>query len=1854
MRRLLICLALTACAARATPAACYAVASGTWNTASIWASTSGGAGGSCTAAGGAGLPIMGTTTTLAVGVPGATGLFDRAIINTGITVHIPVGVGIDLGELNYGASGLTEDSLTINATSSTVYGALIVDDGGLIRLHGGSSANDNLAIVAQYAVLQVAPGGSLWLGAFSNGPEVAVSGRMYVGCGDQSAYPSPECSGNDGAWVTAAVASTLNFTAASGLPYGLAAGNLVELSPIPQPLSFAYPYAIDGVTPPPAPPIMPQTTDTGTSPMRTCGSAGTCMVPNDALLCVVAVSGSSASLGWPQGGTPAAPYCTGAETAMAVSNAGSGKLWLKKPAFFWGDPTGYTWSNAATFAPSGATSQMDATRSGIWSLGANNYPGPISNAAGTGPGRLGDTSVSVTSSNWGAPCAFLSIQAVTSSGCFQDFSDGSIVAYGHLLSFTGSISYKQPSPLANVGAGGVVIPAGARSYNELVFANADLRYVYDTSATPVIQFSTLPNTSNNHLAFVYSTAFMSRGEVGVSGVSLTSATPLQIDNNSFLSAEVPLSEYGDVHVLFTASSSYVDLSNNYMDDFTGLFRCNLSSSTGSATETFDHVTAVNNQVVGTYFDGTDNYNTCNWTHVFAADNRVTANGDGNGVGPGYAGAFQTLNSTTANASNLFQDNYVYGDHRGFFSSSWQRWTQNYFAYPWHHVGTVTSWDSTVGQVGGYIPGLAVDHNLMVAASNQSLPCFNSGYDQFEFIDGLTFSNNTCLISGAVGNGGGGFEIGDSDSQSSSAIAGLKVTDNIVGLPVGLLKTLQGSPNFEQNQITDAGWNSAQSTNAMYSGFATNPDNVPNPEVFGTAYASLGGVNYNTSTTRNITGVAIQNPTYAAAVTGCLKYTYTSQSSITMAWSVDPSCATGTGFGTPVQLNWGGAGTTYSIASSAAGPGGVGATSMVLTASGTPFIGMPTTTATGVYVPTGCPLARWAWATTGADAGHAYAVTSCPGTYNTATATVAVVPNDAATIGTPTVAVMNWEIRLVDGGGTNSIDIGIDPRSLPNPGTTTTLTDNGIALTPEDYCGSAQGCARLPVVAGMSPIFPVPMPILGGSAEEALCNGQAACGGTSYYAPSGTAWTTASSAGSYIGAVPFFGTPAIMVPRHHGGTICCDLGQPLVGGGSGGALVVAAPRTQPAFQGSAYRDGDLTDGGAATGGAVVAIAGGAAPYTCTLASGSLPAGMSLAEVAPASYPPGLCEVSGTPSAAGSYPMTVKVQDAASNSASQAVMFTVLSSSLPVFTNVLATSVSPTQEAITWTTSMAASSKVCSSIGNDVATCTPETDATGATAHSVTLSNLWPSQSYQYFVESRGVAGGVPQDSLAATDGLGCCTDTFVAAAALTTGTSTMFAVPVGPHNVAPGSPLYVGVYYGPTLGKTSSANAQFIVTGLPPFTKVHWPDRQDNGSMQGTVSTTSTTDDTITFSGLGSSGTTMFEILTNVGGSTPAGNYTLNVSGNVIVGGSTVSTANSTWAMGVEPQAFPGSLATAFPAIPDLALWQTNMTYPWPSGSGTPGYWYNQQQNGGACEWDNDDQGVIYYDGAWVYDQIGAYTNNTAFWITGSNAAPCPSAGSPQGAAGALAMYHQKLVADSYSPPGYWVFPHGLYYACVTGGNAQACTDLHSMASGGNGVLVSNNTGYFDAVNVREGSYALGLRRLDYDAGGGSSTLAQVQQLVNHALGYVDNIVEGTTGAEQPFMDGLLAQALLEYYLDPKTGNQADARIPPALKALADHLWAVDWIPRAGGNGFFIYNLLQENNGILTTGGGSDLRNLNLLVAPLYAWLYEQTGNPVYQKEGDAIWDSGVTDDVNNGIGWSGKNFSQQYRWSFDYALWRSH
>ena len=55
-----------------------------------------------------------------------------------------------------------------------------------------------------------------------------------------------------------------------------------------------------------------------------------------------------------------------------------------------------------------------------------------------------------------------------------------------------------------------------------------------------------------------------------------------------------------------------------------------------------------------------------------------------------------------------------------------------------------------------------------------------------------------------------------------------------------------------------------------------------------------------------------------------------------------------------------------------------------------------------------------------------------------------------------------------------------------------------------------------------------------------------------------------------------------------------------------------------------------------------------------------------------------------------------------------------------------------------------------------------------------------------------------------------------------------------------------------------------------------------------------------------------------------------------------------------------------------------------------------------------------------------------------------------------------------------------------------------------------------------------------------------------------------------------------------------------------------------------------------------------MIAPLYGWLFQQTGDVKYRNIGDQIFTSGVQKAWLDG----GKQFSQNYRWSFKYVEWR--
>src|SRR5436190_1936194 len=127
---------------------------------------------------------------------------------------------------------------------------------------------------------------------------------------------------------------------------------------------------------------------------------------------------------------------------------------------------------------------------------------------------------------------------------------------------------------------------------------------------------------------------------------------------------------------------------------------------------------------------------------------------------------------------------------------------------------------------------------------------------------------------------------------------------------------------------------------------------------------------------------------------------------------------------------------------------------------------------------------------------------------------------------------------------------------------------------------------------------------------------------------------------------------------------------------------------------------------------------------------------------------------------------------------------------------------------------------------------------------------------------------------------------------------------------------------------------------------------------------------------------------------------------------------------------------------------------------------------------------------------------------------------------------------------------------------------------------------------------------------------------------------------QPFMVGLTAEALIMWF--DKTG---DARVLPALRQAMDWLWANAWV--AGDQSFWYENWVPTPATPFPAQPGAP--DLNLLIAPAFAWIYKQTGDTTYRDRGDQVFAGGVLNAYLAG----GKQFDQNYKWSFEYVRLRS-
>jgi hypothetical protein len=299
----------------------------------------------------------------------------------------------------------------------------------------------------------------------------------------------------------------------------------------------------------------------------------------------------------------------------------------------------------------------------------------------------------------------------------------------------------------------------------------------------------------------------------------------------------------------------------------------------------------------------------------------------------------------------------------------------------------------------------------------------------------------------------------------------------------------------------------------------------------------------------------------------------------------------------------------------------------------------------------------------------------------------------------------------------------------------------------------------------------------------------------------------------------------------------------------------------------------------------------------------------------------------------------------------------------------------------------------------------------------------------------------------------------------------------------------------------------------------------------------------------------------------------------------------------------------------------------------------------------------YYDAARVFYQTARYFGKPDY-----NGTPWTSCADV-----AVKLYREKEI-DWKGQYGYiagWsAFSTGLRMHYEQTGDPRSKDAVHLLATHGWAADGGPTWGY---PYMREIAYAI-MNHLD-DEALGTPHRSRLDELVGTALQHFDQmfvskiaLTKPYRGADNelagitPFMVGLEAQALIQYYEKYK-----DARIPSMIKTAADVLYEEVtplgmriWDPKRGA---FLYDTIW--------GGGRNYEpGLNLLVVPLYGWVYMMTGETKYRDRGDEIWREGVQrahcasagnlcgSGGNGSYLWFGKQFNQSYMWSFRYIDWR--
>ena len=243
------------------------------------------------------------------------------------------------------------------------------------------------------------------------------------------------------------------------------------------------------------------------------------------------------------------------------------------------------------------------------------------------------------------------------------------------------------------------------------------------------------------------------------------------------------------------------------------------------------------------------------------------------------------------------------------------------------------------------------------------------------------------------------------------------------------------------------------------------------------------------------------------------------------------------------------------------------------------------------------------------------------------------------------------------------------------------------------------------------------------------------------------------------------------------------------------------------------------------------------------------------------------------------------------------------------------------------------------------------------------------------------------------------------------------------------------------------------------------------------------------------------------------------------------------------------------------------------------------------------------------------------------------------------QYADYVISANGQIHGYSVFPHGLAMASVLYPTETKFAQAFNL-------LLKNSVftglgGRIDDDVIREESYALEVYTVaatipnpPYPPNPNLQRTAEF--IMSMLLSYTDGTSRYSTN--QTYYDGLAMEALIGYYQLTQ-----DTRVPFVVKRMLDSIWAnYDQIDHD-----IVYDPDQagphcSNTAIWWGLGGGDcayhsvyFKILHNLITGAFAWYWSISGDDTYRSRGDELFQH--TLDI---LPFSGKEFSQAYRWSF--------